>query len=120
MNRILKCFVEKRYKLSKLFLCKIFEVKSNGQQVGIKILYELNPIEHNYFYDPITGERYYTLYFANIGKDKYYCEVCDTLFASISDSPLVSMYKKGFLKKEQIQELNEFVSQTYSQIETKN
>lgn len=120
MNRIFKCFVEKRCKLSKLFLCKIFELKSNGQQVEIKILYELNTIEHNCFYDPITGEIYYTLYFANISKDKYYCEVCDTLIASISGSPLVSIYKKGYLKKEEIQKLNEFVSQTYSQIKAKN
>lgn len=114
MNRIFKCFKEKRCRLSKLFLCKIFETKSDSKQVGIKILYELNSIEHNCFFDPTTGETYFTLLYANIAKDEYYCKVCDTLVNSVSGPSLEDIYKKKYLTKEEIIKLNEIISELYS------
>lgn len=114
MNRIFKCFIERRCRLSKLFLCKIFETKSDGKQVGMKILYELNSIEHNCFYDPTTGKTYYTLLYANIAIDEHYCKVCDTLVNSASGSSLEDIYKRKYLTKEEIMKLNEIVSELYS------
>lgn len=116
MNRIIKYFIDRKCRLSKLFLCKIFETKSDGKQVGMKILYELNSIEHNCFYDPTTGETYFTLLYVDIIKDKYYCKVCDTLVNSVSGSSLEDIYKKRYLTKEQIMKLNEIVLEIYSQI----
>lgn len=117
MNHIFEVFAMKKYELSKLYVCKIFEVKTK-LQIGMRILY--NDDSEFYlppFFDPTTFEIFYTnIEDTNNIQNELYCKIGGDLNTTIKSSHFEKMFEKGYLIKEEIKELNEIVSEVYSQI----
>lgn len=115
MNHKIEVLSMKKYELPRLYVCRIFELKT-GNQVGIRILYR-EVFLGSLFYDPTTDEIFYNnTSETKVIHNKYYCKVCDTLFNSVSGSALGDIYKKRYLTKKEIIKLNELVSEVYFQI----
>lgn len=115
MNHKCEILAMKNYSLSHLYVCKIFEVKTK-RQIGVRILYRISFFE-SAFIDPSTLEIFYNnIHDSNSIQNEFYCKICNELDFTIKNSRFEEMYKKSYLTKKEIQELNEIISETYSHI----
>ncbi len=115
MNHKCEVLAMKNYSLSHLYVCKIFEVKTK-RQIGVRILYRISFFEST-FIDPSTLEIFYNnIHDSNVIQNNFYCKICNTIDSTIKSPRYEKMFKKSYLIKEEIEELNEIISETYFQI----